>query len=369
MRRAVIWMLAWALAGVSATGLAAEPAKAQRELVVGTTLIEPFVLRDQDGVYRGLAMDLWDGIAEDLGLKYKVVEFGLEDLIKAVQAGVVDVAATALTVTSYREQIIDFSHPYYHNGLSIAVPANEVGGWEEVVHHLFSSRPVMVMGLILVGLVIMGLLLWLVERRARHTQLGDGAKGVGESLWWAAQTLSSVGYGDVTPVTLAGRILAFIWMLVSLVLVSLFTAVITTALTVTNLSNVVRDVQDLASVRVGTVAGSTSDVYLTSHRIDFFRYSTPLEGMRALADRKIDAFVFDEPVLQYIIKHELPVGLRMLPRRFDPQDYAFAVPNKSPLRKEINQALLRRIHSDSWKNILYHYLGDDAVPRGPVPQE
>lgn len=373
MRRAMIWLLAWALVGASAMGWAAEPGQApgkgKKELVVGTTLAEPFVMRSHDGIYRGLAMDLWDGIAKDLGYQYKVVEFGVDDLIKAVRAGVVDVATTSLTVTSYREQIIDFSHPYYHTGLSIAVPADEVGGWSEVLHHLFSNRPVMVMVLILVGLVIMGLLLWLVERRASHTRVGDGTKGVGESLWWAAQTLSSVGYGDVTPVTLSGRILAFVWMLVSMVLVSVFTAVITTALTVNNLNTVVRDVKDLVTVRVGTVTGSTSDFYLANHRVDFFRYPTPLEGMRALLDRKIDAFVFDEPVLQYITKHELPVGLRVLPRRFDPQDYAFAVPNNSPLRKEINQALLRRIHSDSWKDILYHYLGDDAVPRGPVPQE
>lgn len=370
MRRAIVWLAALlGLLGIGGVGLAAETDKAKRELVVGTTLAEPFVMRGQDGVYRGLAMDLWDGVAKDLGLQYKVVEFSLDDLIKAVQAGVVDVAATALTVTSYREQIIDFSHPFYHTGLAIAVTGAETGGWREVVGHLFSNRPALVMAAILLGLLIMGFLVWLVERRAKCTQLGEGVKGVGQSLWWAAQTLSSVGYGDATPVTLSGRLLAFVWMLASMVLVSLFTAVITTALTVTNLSKVVRDVQDLVSVRVGTVEGSTSDVYLTRNRVDFFRYPTPLEGLRALLDGRINAFVFDEPVLQYIAKHELPEGIRVLPRRFDPQDYAFAVPNQSPLRKEINQSLLRRIHGEAWKSTLYHYLGDDAVPRGPVPQD
>lgn len=369
MRRLLICLTALILLATVGLARAEEPAKAKRQLVVGTTLIEPFVLRGQDGVYRGLTMDLWDEVAKDLGLEYKVVEFNLDDLIKAVQAGVVDVAATALTVTSYREQIIDFSHPYYHTGLAIAVPEADLGGWREVVRHLFSSRPVMIMAIILAGLIIMGFLVWLAERRARCTQFGEGAKGVGQSLWWAAQTLSSVGYGDATPVTLSGRILAFVWMLVSLVLVSLFTAVITTALTVTNLNSAVRDVQDLISVRVGTVSGSTSENYLTTHRVDFYRFATPVDGMRALAEKRVSAFVFDEPVMQYIVKKELPDVIKVLPRRFDPQDYAFAVPNQSPLRKDINQALLRRIHSEAWKNILYHYLGDEAAPRGPVPQD
>ncbi len=371
MRRIMVWFMALALWGAAATGLAAPAGtgQPQGELTVGVALVEPFVMRGQDDAYRGLAMDLWDGVAQDLGRKYRVVEYGLEDLIKAVQAGQVDVAVTALTVTSHREQIIDFSHPFYHSGLAIAVGDAETGGWQEVLRHLFSNRPVLVMAAILVGLVIMGFLVWLAERRAKCTQLGGGVKGVGQSLWWAAQTLSSVGYGDATPVTLSGRLLAFVWMLVSMVLVSLFTAVITTALTVHNLGNLVRDARDLASVRVGTVAGSTSEVYLTRQRVDFARYASALEGMRALRDGKLNAFVFDEPVLRYIVKHELTEGLKVLPRRFDAQDYALAVPNHSPLRKQINQALLRRIHGDAWKDTLYRYLGDDAEPRGPASRQ
>ena len=363
----LLWLVMPLVLGVG-TALAAEPDQPgqRRGLVVGTTLVEPFVIKSKEGAYRGLAMDLWDLVARDLGLEYKVVELDLADLMNAVQAGTVDVAVGPITVTSAREKVMDFSHPFFHTGLALAVPDHMVEDWRETIRHLFSNRPMMVLAVVLVGLVLMGALVWLAERRANRSQFGDGVRGVGDSLWWAAQTLSSVGYGDKTPITLPGRVLAFVWMMASMVLVSLFTAVITTALTVNHLNQVVRNVQDLVSVRVGTVADSTSEVYLAKHRVDFTRFSEPRDGIKALNQGAVDAFVFDAPMLQYIVKHELSEGVRVLSKTFDPQDYAFALPNRSPWRKDINAALLRAIHGETWHNALYLYLGDDAVPRAPV---
>ena len=365
MKKFWIFTLAALLVGVA--GLAgAAGTGAKRSVVVGVTPVEPFVIKSGDGAYRGLAMDLWDIMAQDLGLEYKVVELDLADLLNAVKAGAVDVAVGPLTVTSAREQDMDFSHPFYHTGLALAVQDRVVDSWRETFRHLFSSRPLQVLGVVLVGLVLMGALVWLAERRANRAQFGVGVRGVGHSMWWAAQTLSSVGYGDKTPVTLAGRVLAFVWMMISMVLVSLFTAVITTALTVNHINQVVRNVQDLVTVRVGTVAASSSETFLAKHRVDFARFPGPGDGLKALGQGDIDAFVFDAPVLQYFVKHKLDDGVKVLDKTFDPQDYAFALPNQSPWRKEINAALLRAIHGESWREAIYLYLGDAAVPRAPV---
>ncbi|MCA1905181.1 MAG: transporter substrate-binding domain-containing protein [Desulfarculus sp.] len=367
MRKTIFFFLVilWA----SGVGQAwAEPPDQRRTLVVGTTLLEPFVMKNRDGVYRGLALDLWAAVAQDLGLDYKLVELDLADLLNAVKTGGVDVAVGPITVTSAREKEMDFSHPYFHTGLTLAVRNHLVQGWRETFKHLFSSRPMLVLLAVLVGLVLMGALVWLAERRANRQQFGDGMRGVGHSLWWAAQTLSSVGYGDKTPITLPGRVLAFVWMMISLVLVSLFTAVITTALTVNHLNQVVRGIQDLVDVRVGTVAASSSETFLAKHRVDFARYPGPRDGLKALNRGDIDAFVFDAPILQYIIKHEMTDGIRVIGKTFDPQDYAFALPNQSPWRKAINTALLRAIHGEPWRDAIYLYLGDDAVPQAPMAE-
>jgi voltage-gated potassium channel len=51
----------------------------------------------------------------------------------------------------------------------------------------------------------------------------------GESVWWAAQTVTTVGYGDVIPQTAFSKVIAFVVMMVGIAAVSLITAVTTSA--------------------------------------------------------------------------------------------------------------------------------------------
>jgi len=50
---------------------------------------------------------------------------------------------------------------------------------------------------------------------------------VGVGLWWAIQTVTTVGYGDVTPRDVVGRIVAALVMLYGIAFIAIVTAVIT----------------------------------------------------------------------------------------------------------------------------------------------
>jgi voltage-gated potassium channel len=52
---------------------------------------------------------------------------------------------------------------------------------------------------------------------------------VGQGLWWAVQTVTTVGYGDQVPTTAAGRLVAAIVMLFGLAFLAVVTAAITSS--------------------------------------------------------------------------------------------------------------------------------------------
>ena len=55
----------------------------------------------------------------------------------------------------------------------------------------------------------------------------DNFPSVGSGLWWAAQTVTTVGYGDNVPMTVAGQIVAVVVMLVGIGFLTVITAAIT----------------------------------------------------------------------------------------------------------------------------------------------
>jgi len=55
-------------------------------------------------------------------------------------------------------------------------------------------------------------------------------KSVFHSLWWALTTLTTVGYGDMYPITLGGRIFTFFVLLIGLGIISIPTGLIASAL-------------------------------------------------------------------------------------------------------------------------------------------
>ena len=56
---------------------------------------------------------------------------------------------------------------------------------------------------------------------------GDEYPNVGVGMWWALQTITTVGYGDVTPSDLEGRLVAAVVMLQGVAFIAIITAVIT----------------------------------------------------------------------------------------------------------------------------------------------
>jgi voltage-gated potassium channel len=56
---------------------------------------------------------------------------------------------------------------------------------------------------------------------------GENFPSIGSGLWWAVQTVTTVGYGDDVPTNLTGRLVAVLVMLVAIAFLTVITASIT----------------------------------------------------------------------------------------------------------------------------------------------
>lgn len=348
--------IAFAAVTWCATVSAAGPAQ---NLVVGIKEAPPFAVRMADGSWEGISVELWRRVAETLGVRYEYRELELERMLRDVEAGRIDIAVGALTVTPERERVMDFSHPFYNTGLAIATARRSGNPWMSVARGLVSGAFLKTVGVLLVVLLSVGALVWLAERRRNAGQFsGDAVRGLGDGFWWSAVTMTTVGYGDKTPVTPLGRALAVVWMFAAIIIISGITATITSALTVSQLETPVQGPEDLPDVRVGTVEGSTSARYLADRRIGFSTFDDLTRGLEAVKSGRFDALVYDAPLLRYHVNRQFKGELAVLPSTFLRQDYGFAMPGGSPLRERVNRAVLEEIKSGSWEDILYRYLGD-----------
>jgi ABC-type amino acid transport substrate-binding protein len=342
----------------SVKALAQNDNTAPGKLLVAVVDAPPFYIKAPDGRWEGLSIELWQAVAQELGVKYELREYSFEQVRDAVTRDKVDVIP-ALAVTEQREIIMDLSHPFLRSGSAIAVTAETTGhSWLRFAGHLFSLNLLPVIGLLLLLALVAGTIVWLFEARRNPKMFGGGTvRGVGQGIWWAIVTLTTVGYGDKAPRTLGGRMVALIWMFASIILIASFTAAITTSFTVGELRGKIRGLSDLHHVRVGSVPQTESFNFLAQRGIGVLPFESSRDGLQAIVDKKIDAFVFNESILKYLARTEFPGRVHVLPGTFDHYYVSMALPSGSPLREPLNRALLKIITRDDWHRLVQSYIG------------
>jgi polar amino acid transport system substrate-binding protein len=328
--------LALAIAGARA------PAQADGKVVVYTKPIEPFSY-EQDGKAMGFSIDLWERVAREANLTFElhwVKKVG--DIIDALKNRQADVGIAAISITSEREAVVDFSTPYYESGLGILAGAEGKSATSVILDAMLSMAFLKII-LVLFGLLIVTAhLIWYFERRRNPDQFpGPYRRGIWESAWWAISTILSGGCDNKGPLATGGRIIGALWMLICIVVITYFTAAITTIMTVNQLTSDITGAKDLPGQKVATVKGTTAEKYLTTHRAKVSAFETIDQAFDALDRHDVKAVVYDEPVLLYHLKTSAAKDQTVVGRLFERQNYGIGLQENSPYRKAINGALLK----------------------------
>jgi voltage-gated potassium channel len=105
--------------------------------------------------------------------------------------------------------------------------------------------------------VAAGVLVWIIDRRDFAT-LGDG-------LWWALQTISTVGYGDVVPQSTWGRLVGSVVLVLGVTFLSFLTATITSYFVSADQDERAADIEALRGADTGDTQALLREVL---HRLE-----------------------------------------------------------------------------------------------------
>jgi polar amino acid transport system substrate-binding protein len=333
---------------------------ADRSVRVAAYICPPFVMNDA-GQYSGISIYLWDKIAEKKGFEYSIEEYGLNEMLEAVVQGKADIAVSCLSMTQKREEIIDFSHPFFETHLAIAV--KQQGFLHTLKNIFYNKKLLIVVGIIFVVAALIGGILYLLEHNINDKLYSMKNKG-GRLMEAFIAGLLFVTSGPIRYYefkTLSGRILTAFLAVGSTIMIASITGLLASAFTLDQIRSEIKGPQDLARLRVGAMEASTSFEYLQEQGINSRTFSDRKKLLAALDNGRLDAVVGDDVVLKYKIKEAQAEGryetLSVLPFVFEKQNYAFALPDESPHLEELNQAMLSVRDTPEWKVEIVKYIG------------
>lgn len=306
--------------------------------------------------FEGISAWLWEQVASELDQPYELRELTLSDMLDQLEGGTLDVAINPLTVTSDRIERMEFTQPFFVS--SSAVATRSSSGIESAlafIKKFFSANFLKAIFVLFIVIFIFGFIAWLFERKANPEEFPDGWQGMWEGIWWSAVTMTTVGYGDKSPRSLGGRIVALVWMFTAIIIISGLTASIASSLTVNQLSGDIESLQELRQHDLGSVAASASLQFLEDNYVPVQPFKHVQAGLDALESGEIEAFVYDEPILKYEILSGNRTELQVLPYRFNTQYYSYGLPKGSPLADRINPIMLSILESSRWQAILSEY--------------
>jgi polar amino acid transport system substrate-binding protein len=329
-------------------------------LRVGVAGSQPFIVRTAAGL-QGIAFEIWESVAAQAGWRYSTQQFeNVPEALDALVAGKLDVVVGPVSITAERAKFARFSQPYFASSLSILSRTEPPTLWQRIAP-FFSRSFFIAVAVLLSVLALVGTLVWLAERRAPGAQFAnEPVRGIANGIWLAIVTMSTVGYGDLTPKTFLGRLVTGIWIVISVITATSLVAGIASTLTLTGMQmNTISTAEELRGRSVAVLADSPGQTFAVRYGARPRGIESLREGYALLKQGAVDALVFDRPQLQYFLSQQHDTSFAVSNAEYMRQNYGFALPLSSTMVHELNVNLLQLEESGRVARTVRAWLGEE----------
>lgn len=358
-------------------------------LVVTTKRTQPYFMlkstpNKQEGndQYEGYAVDLIHELSRIVGFKYRFKEvddgkYGVSEtlpngterwngMIGEIISGKADLAIVDLTITSSREQAVDFTLPFMNTGISILFkkPTNKA----TTLFSFLSPFSSYVWAYVICAYSGVSLVLFIVGRlspyewtnpypcRQEESAEMQNSFSLLNSFWFTIGSLMQQG-SDIAPKSMATRSMASTWYFFTLIMISSYTANLAAFLTVEKIVYPIesaKDLSDQTEIKYGCVESGTTRTFFRDSQIETYRkiyrfmedhktYVKSNEEGKERVEQGNFAFFMESTSIEYITERNC--NLTQIGSPLDSKNYGIATRKhanyRRPYRVLLSQAILQ----------------------------
>ncbi|XP_074598842.1 glutamate receptor ionotropic, kainate 2-like [Brevipalpus obovatus] len=362
------------------------PSKSRETYRITTILNDPFTMlksshtnRKGNDRFEGFSIDLAEELSKILNFNYQIQvvkdkSYGSfktnsttnqtywNGMIGEVIRGDADMAIADLTITSKREEAVDFSHPFMNTGISILFrkPTKKV-----TTLFSFLSPFSMVVWVYVVGAYVgVSVILFVVGRLSPYEwdnphpcrqddQVLENEFSLLNSFWFTIGSLMQQG-SDLTPKSMSSRTIAAIWYFFTLIMISSYTANLAAFLTVEKVVYPIEDAKDLAyqkEIGYGCISTGSTKAFFAETKVPDYQkmyqfmesnshmYVTSNEQGKERVSKGNYAFFMESAAIEFIVEREC--NLTQIGQNLDSKGYGIATREGDPLARRLTEGILK----------------------------
>ena len=169
------------------------------------------------------------------------------------------------------------------------------------------------LSLLFLWVVLVAHLMWASERRVNDDEFPRTyLDGIDDAVWWAIVTVTTVGYGDKSPKSPTGRVIAMIWMILGLFIFSVLSGHMSSRFVELQSVSTINGVRDLSGLRVCSYYGNFELAHYFPDSIEM--QAVEADDVRAcgelLRSGDVDAVVMEMGLMAYYARND-PWAVRL----------------------------------------------------------
>lgn len=324
---------------------------------VGVHISPPFVMK-REGKFIGMAIDLWETIAKNQGLKYEYAEYDSSgELLSVAAKNEIDIAVSNLTITEDRALLVGFTQPWYQGGLRLMTRSHYDGGSKSIIRGLYNAGYFKLYGILALIVIVGGVIVTFVDRRFDPNFPKGWKKGLAEGFYdMMAITTEGKVEGHKNYFGWPGRIWQGLLMGFAMLIFATITSTVASVMTKIELQSQIQTLNDVGEQLVGVRDNREAEDFALDYNLNYKSYPDLTEAIEALKKKEVRVILGDGPVLRYYVKQHPNDEVKVVGGNITKDLYGFAVPLHSGLERPLTLAILAELDSGYVRELKKKYL-------------